>query len=176
MKYILFLLLICSTATAQTVRVATSTATTAPTVYSRAGTDTAKDALRREIAALRAEITALRSAVIQMTPGAADTLRNINRHLTDMRNRTEAVNTNWWRADQALINRIDSSATAHKVNTTQISGIRKLVEIANDMQINLSADMELYKIQLSDQVKKLADTQGAQQAVLNKVEAWIRNY
>lgn len=169
MKHILFLLLICSTAQAQTYRAATTTSTSAPTAYAKAGVDTLVARLERRIASLE-------SRVIALSAGAADTLRNINTHLTAMRNRTEAVNTNWWRADQALINRIDSSATAHKVNTTQISGIRKLVEIANDMQINLSADMELYKIQLSDQVKKLADTQGAQQAVLNKVEAWIRNY
>lgn len=151
----IILLLISSTITAQTVRVATSTSTSAPTVYTQRGVDTAKDALRREIAALRAEITALRSAVIQMTPGAADTIRNINRHLTDMRNRTEAVNTNWWRADQVLIGRIDSGVVAQRI-----------VNTATTAQIN----------GVQSQVKQLTEQQAAQQQVINKVEAWIRSY
>lgn len=170
MKLITILLLfISSTLTAQTVRVATSTSTSAPTVYSRAGVDTAKDALRREIAALRAEVTALRSAVIQMTPGAADTLRNINRHLTDMRNRTEAVNTNWWRADNILISRIDSGVAAQRIvntaTTAQINGVQGQVKQLTEQQSGVISRLETTEKQ-----------QAAQQAVLNKVEAWIRSY
>lgn len=173
MKHLLpILLLISGTLTAQTVRVATSTSTSAPTVYSRAGVDTAKDALRREIAALRAEVTALRSAVIQMTPGAADTLRNINRHLTDMRNRTETVNTSWWRADQTITARIDSGVVAQRIvntaTTAQINGVQSQAATA------LQGLQTLQTLQL--QTKQLTEQQAAQQALLNKVEAWIRSY
>lgn len=169
MKLLPILLLICSTVTAQTVRVAGTTSSSGQVVYTQRGVDTAKDALRREIAALRAEITALRSAVIQMTPGAADTLRNINRHLTDMRNRTEAVNTNWWRADQVLIGRIDSGVVAQRIvntaTTSQISGLQLNNNSLSNNILSTVSEMGIVKKQ-----------QAAQQAILSKVEAWIKGY
>lgn len=148
MKYLITMLLLCSTATAQTFRAATTTSTAAPTAYTKAGVDTL-------IARLERRIAALESRVISLSAGAADTLRNINTHLTAMRNRTEAVNTNWWRADQTITARIDSGVVAQRI-----------VNTATTAQLN----------GLQGQVKQVADTQAAQQAALNKVEAWIRNY
>jgi hypothetical protein len=104
-----------------------------------------------------------------MTPGAADTLRNINRHLTDMRNRTEAVNTNWWRADNILISRIDSGVAAQRIvntaTTAQINGVQGQVKQLTEQQSGVISRLETTEKQ-----------QAAQQAVLNKVEAWIRSY
>lgn len=84
MKLIPLLLLICSTASAQTYRAATTTNTAAPMAYTVTGVDTAKRNIRSEIAALRTEI--IRN-VVTLRPGTVDSLNRLSVLLTDLSTR-----------------------------------------------------------------------------------------
>lgn len=82
MKYLFILLLITSTAHAQTVRVSTNT--TGTVVPTQASIDSAKRNIRGEIAALRAEM--LRS-VVTLRPGTVDSLNRLSVLLNELSTR-----------------------------------------------------------------------------------------
>ena len=80
MRYILFLLLICSTVHAQTYRAATTTSTSAPISYNKAGVDTL-------IAQLTRRVQALESRVVFLRPGTVDSLNRLSALLNDLSTR-----------------------------------------------------------------------------------------
>ena len=80
MRYILFLLLICSTVHAQTYRAATTTSTSAPISYNKAGVDTL-------IAQLTRRVQALESRVVFLRPGTVDSLNRLSVLLNDLSTR-----------------------------------------------------------------------------------------
>jgi len=80
MRLILFLLLICSTASAQTYRAATTTNTAAPISYNKAGVDTLINQLTRRVAALE-------SNVVRLRPGTVDSLNRLSVLLNDLSTR-----------------------------------------------------------------------------------------
>lgn len=86
MKYILILLLITSTASAQTVRVSTNS--TGTVIYTRVGVDTGKQNIRNEFAAFRAEImrnlVVLRPEIIPHIQRLDTTLSEISKSLADI--------------------------------------------------------------------------------------------
>lgn len=80
MKLLLPLLLLTFAAGAQSLnraKVATSTATTAPWVYTQSSVDALVNQLTRRIASLESQI-------IRLRPGTVDTLTNINTYLTSI--------------------------------------------------------------------------------------------
>lgn len=173
MKLLLpLLLLISSTLTAQVTPAQFRKSMDSVAALSRSA-DNAQNAriaaLETETRLLRRENDSLKARTIQLTTGAADTLRNISTHLTANRNRIEAVNLNWWRADQALIGRIDSGVVAQRIvntaTTSQISGLQLNNNSLSNNILSTVSEMEIVKKQ-----------QAAQQAILSKVEAWIKGY
>ena len=80
MRYILFLLLICSTVHAQTYRAATTTSTSAPISYNKAGVDTL-------IAQLTRRVQALESRVVFLRPGTVDSLNRLSILLNELSTR-----------------------------------------------------------------------------------------
>lgn len=173
MKYILFLLLICSTVTAQTITPTQFRKSLDSVASLSRSADNAQNtriaALETETRLLRRENDSLKARTIQLTTGARDTIMNISTHLTANRNRIEAVNLNWWRADQVLISRIDSGVVAQRIvntaTTSQISGLQLNNNSLSNNILSTVSEMEIVKKQ-----------QAAQQAILSKVEAWIKGY
>lgn len=80
MKHILFMLLITSTAHAQTYRAATTTSTAAPVAYTQAGVDTLINRLTRRVQALERNVVTLR-------PGTVDSLNRLSVLLNDLSTR-----------------------------------------------------------------------------------------
>lgn len=64
MRYLFILLLICSTTQAQTYRAATTTSTSAPVSYNKAGVDTLIAQLSRRVQALERNVVTLRTGTV----------------------------------------------------------------------------------------------------------------
>lgn len=144
MKHILFLLLICSTAQAQTTRVQSVTSG-GILIWTAAGVDSAKRAMRNEQQAadraLSERIAALERSQVSLRPGTVDSISLINPLFLSVNNDVNALRSQIATAQKAIS---DLNATLAG-NLTDDRVQASAIKTAQDAVNNVTAALEALK-------------------------------